>query len=288
MKMERVREIMWTALIYIAYRSVGGQTACGVSQVAQNQTFLTGRIVGGRNVEPGAWPWQVSLRLTHPQAGKIGHWCGGVLVDDKHILTASHCILNPLFSLPQPVFWKAVLGEHNLKLTEGNEKFLKISHVLYNPWYRGYDNDIAVMRLEEPVQFSKYISPICLPDDDLEVDGMMCTATGWGKTDFSTKGSKILKEVEIEVMDNAICDKAYKTTFSIPIRKWHLCAGTTEGGKGTCQGDSGGPLQCKINGTWHVVGITSFGSGCAKAGFPDVYTRVSYYIDWIEQQKAYP
>lgn len=91
---------------------------------------------------------------------------------------------SPLFSLPQPVFWKAVLGEHNLKLTEGNEKTSKISHVLYNPWYRGYDNDIAVMRLAEPVQFNKYISPICMPDDDLEVENMLCTATGWGKIDF--------------------------------------------------------------------------------------------------------
>lgn len=49
------------------------------------------------------------------------------------------------------------------------------------------------------------------------------------------------------------------------------------------QGDSGGPLQCRLskNGPWLLAGITSFGSGCAEQGYPDVYTRISYYIKWI-------
>ena len=54
------------------------------------------------------------------------------------------------------------------------------------------------------------------------------------------------------------------------------------------QGDSGGPLQCLMNGQYYVAGITSFGSGCAKEGFPDIYTRVSYFADWIEEIMSRP
>uniref|UniRef100_A0A4Q8K3P6 U19-Liphistoxin-Lsp1a_1 n=1 Tax=Liphistius sp. SGP-2016 TaxID=1905180 RepID=A0A4Q8K3P6_9ARAC len=262
---------------------VVGITETAASERCGEGPILSGRIVGGNETEPNKWPWQASLMLTHPQFGKIGHWCGAVVVDKLWVMTAAHCILNPLFSLPQPVFWKVRVGEHNLKLTEGHEKTIQVAEVHYNPWYYGYDKDIALLKLEKPLTFNDYVSPICIPDEDAGFQGMKCIASGWGKVDFNKKGSNVLREVEIQILDNSVCHGPYFSVYKIPIKGWHICAGTVEGGKGTCQGDSGGPLQCLINGQYYIAGITSFGSGCAKPGFPDIYTRVSYFTDWIEE-----
>ncbi|CAG7731808.1 unnamed protein product, partial [Allacma fusca] len=57
-----------------------------------------------------------------------------------------------------------------------------------------------------------------------------------------------------------------------------ICAGHPEGGKDACQGDSGGPL----NHEGKMVGITSWGYGCAQAAYPGVYTEVSYFTEWVQ------
>ncbi|XP_076342243.1 trypsin-1-like [Tachypleus tridentatus] len=271
----------WRFFILLFY--VGLTKQCGVSKFADDP--FTVRIVGGVNAEKGEFPWQISLQLTHPQFGFLGHWCGGVLVDKQWIMTACHCIINPLFSLPHPIYWHVRVGDHHLKRQEGSEKTYNVSHVFYNHWYRNYDNDIAMMRLSEPVELNDYVQPVCLPDKFDQFEGTDCYATGWGKVDFDKKGSTILQKVKVEIFDNSICSKVYSEQFKIPILQWHLCAGTLAGGKGTCHGDSGGPLQCKKNGKWYLAGVTSFGSGCAKPGFPDVYTRLTHYIDWVNSNK---
>ncbi|XP_075681229.1 tryptase-2-like [Dermatophagoides pteronyssinus] len=261
------------------------QHGCGINRY-NNEIPLTERIVGGNRSYEGEFPWQVSIRLTHPQAGKVGHWCGGVLIDNDWIVTAAHCIINPLFMLPQAKHWEVRVGEYHQKMEDGYEQTYQVEQVFHYPLYKGYDNDIALMKLSKPVETSEFVKPICLPPSIYtEFFEKECIASGWGKLDHNKKGSDVLQKVRIKVFDNALCQQAYFSKFKIGIKNWHLCAGTEDerGGKGTCHGDSGGPLQCKIGSTWYLAGVTSFGSGCAKPGFHDVYTRITHFMEWINQ-----
>lgn len=90
-----------------------------------------------------------------------------------------------MFVLPHPNYWQVRVGEHNLKDKEDSEKKISVAQVFYYPWYHGYDNDIALMKLSEPVPESPYIKPICLPKDSDTFANMNCIASGWGKVDFS-------------------------------------------------------------------------------------------------------
>ncbi|KAH8383339.1 hypothetical protein KR009_008056 [Drosophila setifemur] len=113
-----------------------------------------------------------------------------------------------------------------------------------------------------------------------------CVATGWGKANISGDLSSQLLKTQVPLHQNGRCKDAYGSFVN--IHGGHLCAGKLNGEGGTCVGDSGGPLQCRLNrnGPWILVGVTSFGSGCALEGFPDVYTRTSYYMKWIEDTIA--
>ncbi|EDW83421.1 uncharacterized protein Dwil_GK22326 [Drosophila willistoni] len=113
-----------------------------------------------------------------------------------------------------------------------------------------------------------------------------CVATGWGKANISGDLSNQLLKTHVPLHKNRRCKDAYGSFVN--IHGGHLCAGKLNGKGGTCVGDSGGPLQCRLShdGPWILAGVTSFGSGCALEGFPDVYTRTSYYMKWIEDTIA--
>ncbi|KAL0268605.1 UNVERIFIED_CONTAM: hypothetical protein PYX00_010473 [Menopon gallinae] len=110
-----------------------------------------------------------------------------------------------------------------------------------------------------------------------------CVATGWGRHNAHGPLTSTLLQATVPLHDNSLCQAKYGN--SIPIQTGHLCAGRLDGTTGTCVGDSGGPLQCSLtDGRWVLAGLTSFGSGCAKPGYPDVYTRLAYYVPWINNQ----
>ncbi|XP_050396597.1 prostasin [Patella vulgata] len=148
-----------------------------------------------------------------------------------------------------------------------------------------WKNDIAILRLKDPILFSQYncMRPICVPKFGETFRNVECTVTGWGVTEpyfdiFNPPLSDVLLKVQIPIVDDSICIGIYDQAY---YRNTNICAGDLRGGKDSCGGDSGGPLICRRDGRDYVAGIVSAGSGCAQINKSAIYTDVSAYTDWI-------
>ncbi|XP_054850053.1 serine protease 27-like [Eublepharis macularius] len=247
------------------------------------QPVMTSRIVGGQNAKIGAWPWQVSIR----SRGK--HFCGGSLVAEQWVLSAAHCF----FKTPRSDIAVA-LGEYELENPSPNAQMIRVTRIVLNSAFLGIGSpgDIALLWLQRPVKYTAYFLPVCVPDSSAEfAEGMGCWVTGWGHIKFGEPlpSPKTLQAVEVPLLTAAQCNQLYNisqpnSTGSTPVLNDMICAGYERGKKDSCQGDSGGPLVCAQNNSWFVVGIVSWGEGCAKQYRPGVYTRVMSYEDWLQQR----
>nr|XP_034831330.1 uncharacterized protein LOC117988307 isoform X2 [Maniola hyperantus] len=259
---------------------------CGL----RNSQGINGRIktpsyVDGDS-EFGEYPWQAAILKKDPKESV--YVCGGTLIDGLHIMTAAHCIKSYKgFEL------RVRLGEwdvnHDVEFYPYIERDVISVHV-HPLYYAGtLDNDLAILKLDHPVEWPKYphISPACLPDKYTEYAGQRCWTTGWGKDAFGTNGKyqNILKEVDVPVLPHGQCQQQLRQTrlgYNYELNPGFICAGG-EDGKDACKGDGGGPLVCERSGTWQLVGVVSWGIGCGQAGVPGVYVKVAHYLDWISQ-----
>ncbi|XP_058448771.1 uncharacterized protein LOC131428745 [Malaya genurostris] len=256
------------------------------------------RIVGGEVAQLDEYPWLARIQY-YKSNKRFGFHCGGVLINDRYVLTAAHCIQNV------PTSWKVYkirLGEYDTEsdvecnFHDKDDCANSVQDVLISSYYihedyfqeNGADyNDIALIRLSTPVNYTAYISPICLPVTDelkkLSTEGKKMTVAGWGQTETGTP-SRYKKFLQIEGWQNARCEEAF-TSANVDIIESQLCAGGTKG-EDSCRGDSGGPLM-KLEtvgrqSAWFLKGIVSFGSNkCGTENVPGVYTRLSNYVDWI-------
>ncbi|XP_067940309.1 chymotrypsinogen A-like [Watersipora subatra] len=251
--------------------TIPGQENCGVS---------TGnRIVGGANANEHEYPWQISL--FHYDYDM--HVCGGTLVTSEWVVTAAHCVSG--YSMVRsgwdsPSDFKVVLGEHRLNQDSGREVEREIAEIVKHESYSDrspWPNDIALLRLAQPVTLGNAVQTACLPKaSDEFTSSDTCWVTGWGDSK-GTANENILQEIRADIRTNADCQDAWGRNS---ISDGNIC--NSDGSSGSCSGDSGGPLQCVRSGRTNLVGIVSWGtSDCTTPGYPGVYTRVTYYTNWI-------
>ncbi|CAF2572957.1 unnamed protein product [Rotaria sp. Silwood2] len=251
--------------------------SCGCGR--HNVELTSSRIVGGEEAIPLSWSMMVSIQ--HRSSHK--HFCGGSILADSYILTAAHCVDG---QTPDQIL--VVAGIHNKSDEDGLIR--RVAQIFVHPHWSSYQNqhDIAILRLSQPLEFiyNRFLTRTCIPHvhwpnniQDYPSTSTRLAAIGWGRTKMndSVSSPDNLLQVEVFTIDNndPICNK------SLYDAEIQFCAALYEGGKDSCQGDSGGPILQWLGDRWEQVGLTSFSQGCAVAGDPSIYTRLSYYNHWI-------
>lgn len=241
-------------------------------------------IVGGEalDISDNKHQWVSTLFSHTKNQNYLLPLCGGTLFGNHHIVTAAHCTVRP------DTIIKVLIGCIDIRNCS-HANLRGVSHIIRHPLFNAstYTADIAVLHLTNDA----HMYGLDIAQDTIRDvgDNDYVTAFGWGNTEETSIWRPmipftILRSVDMNVVSNEVCNDAFEDTVGIrPVKPDSLCAGQEEGGKDACQGDSGGPLVSYDTDTHapHLVGVVSWGIGCARPHYYGVYTRVAYYKDWL-------
>ncbi|MGW2703129.1 S1 family peptidase [Streptomyces sp. NPDC001340] len=223
-------------------------------------------IVGGTTTTTTAYPFM--MQITDASGNQF---CGGTLVAANKVVTAAHCMVGESTSS-----LRVVGGRTYLNGTNGTVS--RVSKIWINPDYTDATNgdDVAVLTISTsmPYTAAKYVTS---SQTGVYAAGTTARILGWGTTSENGSSSNQLRTATLPVLSDSSCKSSYGSEF---VQSDMVCAGYTSGGVDTCQGDSGGPLL--IGGV--LAGITSWGVGCAEAGQPGVYTRLTTFSNLVTTQ----
>ncbi|NXY48231.1 OVCH2 protein, partial [Ceuthmochares aereus] len=251
--------------------------SCGMP--SNQPRFIFSRIIGGEEAVPYSWPWQVSVQISDE------HICGGAILAKEWVVTAAHCFNSKELYRD---LWTVVTGIHDLTEKEYRQKRSVKQYIIHPSFNKTTMNsDIALLQLEEPLEFNNYVRPVCLPTKEEVVQpSSVCVVTGWGAQEEDREKGKKLHQLEVPILMLDTC-QSYYINLPSKVTQRMICAGfPLEEGKDSCTGDSGGPLVCPSednSGFYTLHGITSWGLGCGRKSYPGVYTNVSAFVDWIKQ-----
>ena len=264
----------------------------GIMSVAPASATRTERIIGGDEIPITDAPWQVALISADQNYGTVhdGQFCGGSIINERWIITAAHCLSDYRGS-----FLGVFAGNNDLDVSTGTDVYTASSWKVH-PDYNGDDvwyNDLALVRLQSTLDLADpAIDPIAFPTAidpaDAPAVGDSIDVSGWGSTASPTPDyPTLLHGTTLDVISSGAPDACGDYATSDWNSLYETCIGIDGGGKDTCWGDSGGPYVDEIDADGDgeteptLIGVTSWGEGCADANYPGFATRVTSYLDWI-------
>ncbi|MBC9728759.1 trypsin-like serine protease [Streptomyces sp. TRM68367] len=233
---------------------------------APSATAAPQPIVGGTTATTSAYPFMMQITDASQE-----QFCGGTLVSPTKVVTAAHCMVGET-----PGSVRVVGGRTYRDGTNGTVS--RVSKIWIHPDYatvtRGDDVAVLTLSTAMPYTTARYVSA---SDNSVYAAGTTARIIGWGTTRSNGSSSNQLRTATVPTVSDASCRSSYGSRF---VQSDMVCAGFTTGGVDTCQGDSGGPFL--IGGV--LAGITSWGDGCAAAGSPGVYTRLTTFSGQVAAQ----
>jgi len=253
---------------------------CGRSAISPS---FVSRIINGEEAMPNSWPWMVFLK------GKVSEGyipCGGTILNQDTILTSAYCV----YTLENPSNLSVLIGLHNRSSTSENNIFVASQiniHPEFNP--NTGANDVAVIKLNNYLNFSDQVSPICLPSPNshASVYGKEVVVTGWGFTESGNLADllqqaklKIFNETYLQLIEIIFQGVNFTQHYAVVENISKDNADTN-----ACYGDSGGPLILFDGHKWTIYGIQSFqyvdSSGKCMTNLPVIYQSVPFHSDFI-------
>ncbi|XP_040835099.1 serine protease 40-like [Ochotona curzoniae] len=279
-------------LLWLRLPPLSAQTTPSNQNLAEvcGKTGKTGRIYGGTRAEPERWPWQASLLLNGQ------HVCGASLIASNWVVSAAHCFQRCISSPQTSNYYHILLGYNQLSKPTNFSRKMSVSKVFVHPEYdkrHRFGSDIALLQLHRQAAFNSHILPACVPEANLHlyVD-TACWISGWGMITEDGEQPKALQQAKIFTMENQMCSSFFPPPPNadpsdiVTVQEEMICAADFRNPPSICRGDSGGPLVCFLNNSWFLVGATSWSAPCFPPIMPSVFTRISYFSNWIKSTQA--
>lgn len=169
---------------------------CGIVQVRYNndngddvntREGPVYRVVAGKLAKRGHHPWQASIRVNGLRGGS-SHECGATVITARHIVTAGHCV-----SKYGSSFYSVRVGDHMTDIADPGEREIPVKRLHIHPEFRKLhtsNNDIAIVELQQPIEFNQMVQPICLPSAGaMYREGAQCAISGWGSIQTGVSGN---------------------------------------------------------------------------------------------------
>ncbi|XP_017065261.1 chymotrypsin-1 [Drosophila eugracilis] len=236
-----------------------------------------GRILGGEDAVQGEYPWTASVRYNK------AHVCSGAIINQRYVLTAAHCVSSVSITPVDASTLAVRVGTIN---QYAGGTIVNVESVVIHPSYGNFLHDIAILKLSQSLEYSDRIAAITLPSDEVEGSGETNTedvdaelpngtpvyVSGWGELSDGSASYK-LQKANFNTLSRSLCEWQAGYGYESVV-----CLSRAEN-EGICRGDAGAAV---IDDDKVLRGLTSFNFGPCGSKYPDVATRVSYYLAWIE------